>query len=845
MNLSCQQKSNQEPNSISLQEIELVKRLKNPDPSALDVYLQTNPTLLENLSGNFIPLHLAAYFGNVEIMKSLLKQGAQIDRVNCDGNTALHFAAFALQTQSVDYLLANGANPKVANTSGDTPLHFVSGAPVEWLFGSMFSSKPLSLVILPESLRSELQLKPSSARSSLANFKQSQKQIITTFLSKGIPVDVKNLQGRTPLFYAAMSKEVDVFRQINLADGYILVKDNIGSNLLHQLALGPLPLEAMLNPPSEKKQWQDAATYHSTTEREQPLLNLIKQMIQLGVPFDEADQQNSRPIHAAAKTGQENILNLLLTAGAKVNAPEDQVDPLALASSIGDLTSVKLLVNAGAQLNLVLRNRHALAEAATYGQESVVNYLIDRGYQIEAGGISALTAAVEGNQEKMVKALLQRKAQINFVDISNRSPLIAAFQTRNVEMVKLLLASGANLREMDDMGNTPLYHLGKKNSPGLPFFDFPSLEPQEKKIDALTFLKNLSLNLDFQHQNNEGNSLLHQWILDNQTVLITSSGALTRESVNLPNSQGNTALHLAVEQKNPELVKALIAQGADINLANTQGQTALDFAIRLGQIEIAHILASMPNQSLHFNRHVPAYLQALWNLQIASLEMLVKQPDWNPAYKDGQGKTILSYVLTHDRSNSDNLYLLLKGLLDAGVSPNQLLSPVGQTPLAWLAKNRFSQAVQLFLDKGADPNLMTTQNDESATRGTPIHEAARNKDQEMCQNLLKYKANPSLHDGLGYTALHYFAQNGQLDLLKLAQEQGWQMDVSDWQGRGLMYWALENNKYSVLFWLLDKMPQTQILTDLDKTLKISLLQKDILEKNEFTKSYVQKKLGGK
>jgi ankyrin repeat protein len=842
--ITCQRSTALESKTISQQELELVERIKNNDPSSLEIFIQANPDMLENLAGNFIPLHLAAYFGNIQTMQSLLKLGAQLDRSNCDGNSALHFAAFALQSHSVDFLLEQGANPKAVNVAGDTPLHFVSGVPVEWLFGSMQSSNPLSLIALPEELRSKLQLESGPTRSSLAALKLEKKQIISTFLNKGVPVDVKNLKGRTPLFYAAMSKEIEAFIQLNLANGNILVKDEKGSSLLHQLALGPLPLEAWLNPPKEPQKEQDADTYQAPSEREQPLLNLIKEMIQLGVPIDDADQDGWRPLHAAALTGQEKILTLLLQSGAQVNAPKDQVDPLTLASALGDLTAVQRLMDAGARLNMVLGNSHALAKAASNGHESVVNYLLDRGYQIEAGGISALTAAVEANQEKIVKTLLEHKAQINFVDISNQTALISAFQTRNVKLVKLLLDSGASTSDLDNNGNTPWFQLGKTNPSKASFFELPILVSDEKKIDEVTFLKNLAIDLDFQHQNNDGNNVLHQWIQDNQTVLVMSTGAISSERINQPNSNGNTALHLAVEQKNMQLVKYLIAQGADLNQANTAGQTAMDFAIWLGLNEIAHYFATLPDQSLNFYRHIPAYLKGLEDLNSASLELLLKQPDWNPAFRDGQGKTLLGYVLTQEqRANNDNLIRMLKGLLDAGVPPNQMLSPVGQTPLFWLAEHRLINGVQLCLDKGADPNIMTTMNNELAMRSTALHASARNKDLKLTQLLLENNANPSLPNGKGFTALHYFVQNGQLEALKQAKEKGWQMDVIDWQGHGLLYWALENNQNELLLWLVEHIPQTQILSDLDNTIQISMLEKFILEKNELTRAYLQKKLG--
>lgn len=53
---------------------------------------------------------------------------------------------------------------------------------------------------------------------------------------------------------------------------------------------------------------------------------------------------------------------------------------------------------------------------------------------------------------------------------------------------------------------------------------------------------------------------------------------------------GDTALHIATELGNVELVKLLVARGADFQLKNTKGETALSIAQRAGQSQIAQLL---------------------------------------------------------------------------------------------------------------------------------------------------------------------------------------------------------------------------------------------------------------
>jgi DNA-binding beta-propeller fold protein YncE len=73
------------------------------------------------------PLGDAAFHGNLEIVKLLIDQGADVNATNRDGNTPLIVAAFMCRTEVVQYLLKNGGSLTHKNTRGDTALDVVSG----------------------------------------------------------------------------------------------------------------------------------------------------------------------------------------------------------------------------------------------------------------------------------------------------------------------------------------------------------------------------------------------------------------------------------------------------------------------------------------------------------------------------------------------------------------------------------------------------------------------------------------------------------------------------------------------------------------------------------------------
>ena len=66
----------------------------------------------------YTPLHAAASSGQVSVVKLLLEMGAEVDSVNCFGNTPLHVACHNGQDVVVTELLGYGASINAVNNMG-------------------------------------------------------------------------------------------------------------------------------------------------------------------------------------------------------------------------------------------------------------------------------------------------------------------------------------------------------------------------------------------------------------------------------------------------------------------------------------------------------------------------------------------------------------------------------------------------------------------------------------------------------------------------------------------------------------------------------------------------------
>jgi len=72
------------------------------------------------------PLHFASYDGHTEIVKLLIKAGADLNVQNKFGETPLHFANMDGHKDCIELLINAGADVNIQDNDGWTALHFAS-----------------------------------------------------------------------------------------------------------------------------------------------------------------------------------------------------------------------------------------------------------------------------------------------------------------------------------------------------------------------------------------------------------------------------------------------------------------------------------------------------------------------------------------------------------------------------------------------------------------------------------------------------------------------------------------------------------------------------------------------
>jgi ankyrin repeat protein len=176
-----------------------------------------------------------------------------------------------------------------------------------------------------------------------------------------------------------------------------------------------------------------------------------------------ADEYGETPVTLAAANGDATLLKRLLAAGGDARAARwNGETAVMIAAGAGSVESVRELVRRGADVNAFEPRGHqtALMWAAAEGHGDVVAGLIEMGAKVDAAsktGFTPLVFAVIRNDAPSINALVAAGANPNIALPSGATPLIVAMQYRHTTAALTLLEAGADIGVRDRAGNTMLH----------------------------------------------------------------------------------------------------------------------------------------------------------------------------------------------------------------------------------------------------------------------------------------------------------------------------------------------------------------------------------------------------
>ncbi len=411
------------------------------------------------------PLLTAAMYRDANTVALLLARGFSAKHVDFQNGSTLHYAASATVAE---LLIANGADVNAVNTEGKTPLH-----------AALF---------------------------------RGNKELLDCLVNRGAKLDAFGM--------AALGHADDLGKYL---------KDN------------PLPVMKDKNFPS---------ALHLAAQFGQN--DCLAVLLDKGADLEGKTSDGRTPLHLAAEHGHKATVEFLLKKGADLNAkttkdtfgPRSQT-PLQLALAAGQTEVVRLLVDKGAAPKLEGPTAMQWWEyACQFKQLSLLRYFVEQGLVTKAEELTAalLVAAEQGDLD-LVKFLVSKGAVAKSAEGLRETPLLAAARGNRKAVVEFLLAKGADANEPATLrwavyyGHKDIVELlirqgAALNNPG----DLDGLDPLHSAVSA----NRLDL-----------------------VKLLLAKGADPKKDERL--------LHYAAFQGSKPLVEALLDAGMDVNTTSASG----------------------------------------------------------------------------------------------------------------------------------------------------------------------------------------------------------------------------------------------------------------------------------
>ena len=281
--------------------------------------------------------------------------------------------------------------------------------------------------------------------------------------------------------------------------------------------------------------------------------NLVAKCIELGISLDNENNEGAKPIHLSAQQGTVAIAVLLLnTDTVSLSAIDKQQNtPLHYAARNSRHGMTQFLLEQGASINTKNLNSNTPLTLAAYcgSAKSVMEILKDSSCQVElrdSWGKNVLLIAIEKNEKLIVTEILNHRRGrwlVNEKDDEDKTPLHVVAKHGYVDILDLLLnTNNCDVIALNSSKETPL-HVAAYN----------------------------------------GNATIVQRLLD---YLDEQSIELIRDE----DKYGNTALHVASEQGQLDVVELLIKFKADVNALNFQLKYPLHLAAINGHVQVAEYL---------------------------------------------------------------------------------------------------------------------------------------------------------------------------------------------------------------------------------------------------------------
>lgn len=319
-------------------------------------------------------------------------------------------------------------------------------------------------------------------------------------------------------------------------------------------------------------------------------------------------------------------------------AAEDLNESFSAAVQAGNVKTVSDLFAKGADINFIDEEWPLFVTAVTSGDIKMAEFFIKHGVNLELKGPDGKTAllhAISLKNMRLVGMLIKAGANLKAEDLNEKNALMYAAEANNAELLNKLLKSGFSEKTVSKVGKTALDYaidaraqetfriLSKKNTLPIDFInavekgdskavrtlisegaDVKATDKNGKAAVVIATEKGYAEVLKLLLENGADpngkyfrNPKANLFVLSMYNARFDAALVLLKSGIsvdfNYKYQDGKTALMVAIESKNQELVNYILLKKSDLDASDDFGNTALIYAVRNDLFSVAKRLLEL------------------------------------------------------------------------------------------------------------------------------------------------------------------------------------------------------------------------------------------------------------
>nr|XP_046269507.1 ankyrin repeat and SOCS box protein 2-like isoform X2 [Scatophagus argus]XP_046269508.1 ankyrin repeat and SOCS box protein 2-like isoform X2 [Scatophagus argus]XP_046269509.1 ankyrin repeat and SOCS box protein 2-like isoform X2 [Scatophagus argus] len=370
--------------------------------------------LKENKDG-WIPLHHAAFCGQTECLKTLLKaHPGSVDKRTLQEQTALLLAVSCEHLSCVRCLLEEGADPDISSKNKETPLY------------KACELENVDMVSLILSYGATVNQRCGQGWTALHEaVSRNNTEICEMLIRTGATINPPNTYSITPLTVAAQRGQMRALCYLIGKGADVNMQTCDGVTALHE---------------ASKNGHRDS----------------VAVLLTKNADANKPTNSGLLPLHVAAQHGHHEIVSMLVPVTSRAMLRHSCVSPLHLAAEHNRHTVAAVLLKTGADVNATLahsqsiqyadRRATALFFAIANGSTETAEVLLNAGASLTLDPVSPLLMAVRQGCVSIVSLLLRRGADANasIPSCATTFPAVVALCMNNLPLLKCLLDNGCD-----------------------------------------------------------------------------------------------------------------------------------------------------------------------------------------------------------------------------------------------------------------------------------------------------------------------------------------------------------------------------------------------------------------